>query len=69
MTFGGVKDYAIVHLNFDKHIYNIFKYKKDRRYTARQQWNFIRNEKPVITGQLHSNSTIEDYWKLIETIS
>lgn len=67
MTFGGAKNYHIIHLDFTKHEFNIYEYEKDRRLTANQAWTLIHsNEQPIEKGQLKQRDTIDKYWEIIE---
>jgi hypothetical protein len=67
MTFGGIKKYYIVHLDFTTHEYRIYEYEKDRRLTANQAWVLIRsNQRPIDKGQLEKRDTIERYWVIIK---
>jgi len=67
MTFGGIKKYHIVHLDFTIHEFSIYEYEKDRRLTANQAWALIRgNLQPIEKGQLNQRDTINRYWDIIE---
>jgi hypothetical protein len=66
MAFGGVKEYSLVHLNFDKGYYGIYFYEKDKRLTARQAWELIRGKAPNIKGEIGNKANIDTYWKLID---
>lgn len=61
MSFGGIKNYNLVLLDFEKSRYFIYKYQKDRRLTANQAWAFMRDNKADIEGVLDSKATIYDY--------
>jgi len=66
MSFGGIKTYHLIHLDFRTDEYFIFQYQKDRRLTANQAWKFIRQDKPVSVGKLSSKATIDTYYNIIE---
>lgn len=61
MSYGGIKNYNLVLLDFEISKYFVFKYQKDRRLTANQAWAFMRDNKAVIEGVLNSDATICDY--------
>jgi len=65
MSFGGIKNYNIIHLDFRTDEYFIYQYPKDRRLTAKQAWKFIRNNTPVYIGRLGPKDTIETYYEII----
>ena len=67
MTYGGIKNYTLVHLSFKDGKFEIYDYKKDRRLTAKQAWKFIYDNEPTISGVLSNHATIDDYSKIIET--
>lgn len=66
MTFGGIKTYHLIYLDFSTREYFIFEYRKDRRFTARQAWLFIRNNTPVSNGKLKPGDTIEKYFYIVD---
>lgn len=70
------KEYYLVHLFFgDKsegNHYIVYSYQKSRRFTAKQAWNHIWNEKNktvIATNKLPVNATIDDYWKIVESLN
>ena len=68
MSFGGIKEYALIHLDFRTNAYKVFKYKKDRRLTANQAWKVIRNDKSDSIGQLDHRATINTYDEIVEKL-
>lgn len=70
------KTYYLVHIYFgkanEKNRYTVYSYQKSRRFTARQAWNYIYNEQQkniAASGVLSARATIEDYWKIIESLN
>lgn len=70
MTFGGIKTYHIIFLDFSKSEYKVFKYEKDRRYTAKQAWNVILHELNEIVkiGKLPADATIFTYNDIVNEL-
>ncbi len=66
MAFGGIKEYHLVHLNFDKNTYSIYTYQKDRRLTANQAWEMIRHSEPEKTGPISNHDTIFKYYDILK---
>lgn len=66
MSFGGIKNYSLIHLDFRNYTYAIYHYQKDRRLTARQAWAFMRDNKPNLVGEMKKGSTVFLYFDLIE---
>lgn len=71
------KTYYLVHIYFGKksegegNHYTVYSYQKSRRFTARQAWNYIGNEKSenvFASSKLPANATIENYWNIIESL-
>jgi hypothetical protein len=70
MTFGGIKTYHLIFLDFSKNEYKVFKYEKDRRYTPKQAWNVIYEDINCIkSGKLSSGANIDVYNDLIKELS
>ena len=68
MSYGGIKKYHLIHLDFSKNIYCIYEYEKDRRLTANQAWHMIHHTEPSIKDKLSNRSTIFDYFSIIEKL-
>jgi len=70
MSFGGIKIYHLILLDFSRNEYKIFKYEKDRRYTAKQAWNVIYSEADTFikSEKLSSNANIDDYGKIVDEL-
>lgn len=67
MTFGGIKEYHLIHMDFVKYEFSIYKYEKDRRLTANQAWNLIHSDiQPIEKGKLKQGDTIEKYFTMVE---
>jgi hypothetical protein len=65
VTFGGIKHYNLVLIDFSKSKYFIYEYDKDRRLTAKQAWNYMRNNSAVAECNLTPKSTIFDYDEIV----
>ena len=68
MAFGGIKQYYLIHLDFDKRVYRVFNYERDRRLTANKAWEMIRHGNPVLVEELRPYATIFDYYDIIEKL-
>lgn len=68
MTFGGIKVYHLIHLDFNKNQYRVFKYEKDRRLTSKQAWNFMFENKPVKIDDFPVNANIDDYQRIVNEL-
>lgn len=66
MAFGGIKKYHLIRMNFNEGIYQVYSYEKDRRFTAKQAWQHIYNQKPILVGQLKPDATIFTYDDLVK---
>jgi len=68
MSYGGIKTYYLIFLDFCNGEYKIYTYEKDRRYTARQAWDvFWHNEDAVYIkiGKLPVHANINYYFDII----
>lgn len=65
MTFGGVKTYHLVHLDFVNNKYFVFEYQKDRRYTAKQAWQVISEGNCLYEGDLRKRANIIDDYQIV----
>lgn len=53
MSFGGIKHYALIVLDYDKNQYLIYRYRRDRRLTVGQRWAKVEQE-ACIPDVIHS---------------
>lgn len=65
MTFGGIKKYYLIHLDFHNDMYQIWEYEKDRRLTSNQAWRMIRYAEPILSGKLNRYDTVFKYEEIL----
>ena len=70
MSFGGIKIYNLVYLDFSRMEYKVFKYEKDRRYTSKQAWNVIDHDSDSLVklGKLSPNATMFTYEDIVSEL-
>ena len=68
MSFGGIKLFRLIFLDFNRGEYKIFEYEKDRRYTANQAWSTIyhKADNAVLSGKLPDNANIDFFKTLVQ---
>lgn len=69
MSYGGIKEYHILHLDFSKNVCNVFHYMKDRRLTARVAWDIISTAEPDLQFGMSNHDTILFYDKVINDMN
>lgn len=69
MSYGGIKEYHIIHLDFTKNVCHVFNYLRDRRLTARSAWNYIKEEKPDLKFNMNNHDDVGFYDKVINDMN
>jgi hypothetical protein len=65
MSYGGIKVYHLIFLDFKENEYKVYQYEKDRRYTAHQAWDTIHSSAPIKTGKLSPQANIDTFYDIV----
>ena len=69
MSYGGIKEYHLIHLDFGKNICGIYHYLKDRRLTASQAWQIIHKTEPDLKIRMSNHDTISFFDKAVNDLN
>ena len=66
MSYGGIKEYHLIHLDFSKLSCDVYHYLRDRRLTSHCAWLYIRDNKPSLQFRMSNHDHIGFYDKVIK---